>query len=280
MQKRYHLSFLFWLVLPILLILMSINYLLNNIIQPRWQITLASNSIVSPRSHEAMELPPAITSFNWQGGGLVTFWFDDAWISQYETALPILEKYSYKAAVAVPTSHVGFESYMNWFQLRRVQFLGWEVTAHSRTHNCDENERLISEYEWEILGSKEDLQKVGLRQDIYVLPCGVEHKKAKEIIQKNFSSLRTVQRGLNSLPIQDPYSLKIIEVNQDSSLLDVRKQIQVAKQTGGWIILTFHQISDETTEFAITPVFFEEVVKEVNNSGMPVVLPSQVLNIK
>src|SRR5687768_5610487 len=151
-RSNIKLSLLNWLILPILLAIVSINYLLSNIQEPRWPTALADNT-VQPTTTPT--LLPNIAPYNWAGEGLVTFWFDDAWLSQYEVALPILEKYGYKGAIAVPSHHVGFENYMNWYQLKRAQFIGWEITAHSRTHNCNLENKTSSEIAWEVLGSKE-----------------------------------------------------------------------------------------------------------------------------
>lgn len=279
--KKFNLGFLNWVILPVLLSIVSVNYLLNNILDPRWDIASAQNNSVSNSQESRQNQPlPTFKPIKWQGEGLVTFWFDDAWASQYETALPILQKYQYPGTIAVPTGLVGYRSYMNWYQIKRAQHLGWEVTAHSRSHPCDETAQPIDDYKWEILGSKDDLESYGINQDIYVLPCGIYHPEMKELITSHFKSMRTVESGLNILPISDPYKLTIIEVNKASTLAQVKEQIASAKYSGSWIILTFHQISYEDSEFAITPEMFAEVVKAVNDQNMSVVVPSQVLNIK
>lgn len=280
-QKNLNFAFLNWLVLPVILMIVSINYLLSNVLEPRWQAgSVTISGFPTQKVQAAESIPPPVPSFVWQGNGLITFWFDDAWLSQYEVALPLLEKYNYKAAIAVPTQMVGYDSYMNWYQLKKAQYLGWEITAHSRTHNCDTTPKSPEFYKSEVIGSKEDLIKAGLRSDIYVLPCGNEKDEVGKLVLGNYHSSRTVQRGLNAIPVQDPYTLRIVEVNKSSTAGMVQDQIDEAKKTNSWIILAFHQIGNEKSKYAITPYMFEAVVKAVSGSGMPVVVPSQVLSIK
>jgi hypothetical protein len=272
MVKTIQPVFLAWLLIPILLTWVSVSYLMGQITPSHWQASL-------PKQSNIKQIP-AIASYQWDNQGLVTIWFDDAWLSQYQTAFPIMERYGFKGAVAVPTGHIGYESYMNWHQVKRLQFLGWEISAHSREHNCFLDVVGYSSIQSEILGSKEDLLKQGLQNDIYVAPCGITTPEMVNLIKSNYSSLRTVESGMNPLPIKNKYSLKIIEVNSVTDISEVKSWLQKAKQDRSWLILAFHQIDTEESYFSVTPLNFEKVLFEVKNSKLDVVLPSQVLNIK
>lgn len=276
-MKQIHLTLLSWLFIPILLAYISINYLLSNVLEPRWHLTVSADNKTTVQ--KTNPTPTPIPSFNWNGEGLVTFWFDDAWLSQYETALPILKEKGYTGSIAVPTQLVGYESYMNWYQIRRTQFLGWEITSHSQVHNCEVDKLSALELKHEVEGSKEDLIKNGAHHDIYVLPCGAKNENVTNLIAQNYKYLRTVERGLNPLPVQNKNSIKIVEVNKDSTIDTIQNALSEAKETKSWIILVFHQISDETSPFAITPDFFQEVVAQVKMSNLRVVRPSEALQL-
>ena len=276
-MNKIQLSFLSWLAIPILLTYISVNYLLNNIIEPRWDIKVSADN--QTKATREIPAPSPIPEFNWNNEGLVTFWFDDAWLSQYETALPILKEAGYKGAIAVPTELIGYDNYMNWYQLRRAQHLGWEINSHSERHNCYVDSLSEFEIRNEVIGSLEDLKREGLQHDIYVLPCGAQNKNVINLIKQNYKYMRTVEPGINKLPVKNKYALEIIEVNKFSTLDDVKNSLLQTRLNKGWILLTFHQVSDEDSPFAITPEFFKQVVEEVKKSNLEVVLPSQALKL-
>jgi len=61
--------------------------------------------------------------------------FDDAWKSQYENALPILNEFGYKATFYAYINVIGNRSTMTWNQLRNLAFQGHNVGCHSATHD-------------------------------------------------------------------------------------------------------------------------------------------------
>jgi len=261
-----------------LLAYISVNYLLNNVLQPRWDLIVSAKE-EETNDQRVMPTPNPIPAFNWDGSGLVTFWFDDAWVTQYDNALPILREAGFEGAIAVPTKLIGFDSYMNWHQVKRAQHLGWEITSHSQVHNCYVDELSETELNNEVIGSLNDLKVNGIRNEIYVLPCGAKNENVIKLITQNYKYLRTVERGLNELPVQNKNAIKIVEVNKDSKLTDVQNALAEARNNKSWVILTFHQISNEDSPYAVTEDFFKEVVQQVELSNLEVVLPTQALSL-
>ncbi len=162
-------SFLFWLAVPALLLWLSLGYVIGIIKdKPTWQPEkdTTGEKIIFQRGDygeitEDLDLP------------LITFWFDDAWLSQYMIAYPILKSFDFAGTIAVPTNAIETQNYVNWSQLRVLQENGWEITNHSTVHNCEMDkwnmEEVLSEYE----KSKLILWKNKLASDIFVSPCGV-----------------------------------------------------------------------------------------------------------
>lgn len=62
---------------------------------------------------------------------------DDAYLSVYEEAFPLLQKYNFPFTVFVATDPVdqGLAGYMNWEQMREMQTAGVSFANHSATHN-------------------------------------------------------------------------------------------------------------------------------------------------
>jgi len=78
----------------------------------------------------------------------VVLTFDDGWKSQYQYAVPILEKYHFTATFFVVSSYVGGRSYMGWNDLKDLIAHNFEIGSHTKTHEMltkISSEKLISE---------------------------------------------------------------------------------------------------------------------------------------
>ena len=83
--------------------------------------------------------------------------FDDAYLSVFENAFPVLQKFGFQATVFVITDVVGQLNswdvnlgflkfcHMDWPQLETLVRSGWEIGSHTRSHQflpgCDPEER-------------------------------------------------------------------------------------------------------------------------------------------
>lgn len=273
--KINKLMMLSWLIMPLIVVWVSVNYLIGAINKPQWN---EDNQIVLGATNEANNDGEMLERWKWDGDGIVTLWFDDAWISQYKIGFPILEEKEMKGALAVPTESIGFDAYMNWTQVKRLQFAGWEITSHSKTHDCNIPGLSSSEIELEILGSKRTLEQRGIETNIYVAPCGTNSPETTEIIKKYYAAARNVEPGLNPLPLQNYYDIKVVAVEKDTSIDTIKQYMTNAGENNQWLILMFHEISDDTSQFGSNEELFRQVIEEVDKSNLEVVLPSQVIN--
>jgi peptidoglycan/xylan/chitin deacetylase (PgdA/CDA1 family) len=60
--------------------------------------------------------------------------FDDGWATQFEYALPSLEKYHYSATFFVVTDYIGRPGFISWSQLQTLLTDGMRIGSHSRSH--------------------------------------------------------------------------------------------------------------------------------------------------
>ena len=60
--------------------------------------------------------------------------FDDGWETQFEYALPSLEKYHYAATFFVVTDYIGRPGFISWPQLQTLLTEGMRIGSHSRSH--------------------------------------------------------------------------------------------------------------------------------------------------
>jgi peptidoglycan/xylan/chitin deacetylase (PgdA/CDA1 family) len=60
--------------------------------------------------------------------------FDDGWETQFEYALPSLEKYHYPATFFVITNYIGRPGFISWPQLQALLTDGMRIGSHTKSH--------------------------------------------------------------------------------------------------------------------------------------------------
>jgi peptidoglycan/xylan/chitin deacetylase (PgdA/CDA1 family) len=120
--------------------------------------------------------------------------FDDAYISVYTTAMPLLRQYNMPFTVFVNTEPVekGYSNFMNWEQLRSLQSNGGTVANHSHTHAYlirrskeEKDEQWRSRMRAEILTAQSRLsEKLGRVEKIFTYPYGEFTGPLQSIVTK------------------------------------------------------------------------------------------------
>lgn len=268
-----------WLILPLILVWMSTNYLVGLNRHPVWEVTDTphENTEVLGKFTESGESD--IQKIHWTGQGMVTLWFDDAWVSQFTVAYPMLEEKGMVGSLAVPTGMIGFDDYMSWNQIRLLQYKGWEINSHTIHHSCDPNELTPEYVEHELSGALEELNAHGIRALHFVTPCGLVSDLYTVDAKKYYLSLRTTIDGFNELPIINPYGLKVQAVEWKTTPEDIQRWVDEAKEKHYWLILMFHQIQKDESRFATTPQNLSKILDIIQNSGLQTVLPTQATQL-
>jgi peptidoglycan/xylan/chitin deacetylase (PgdA/CDA1 family) len=108
--------------------------------------------------------------------------FDDAYISVYNTAMPLRQQHGFSFTVFVNTEPIekGYSNFMNWEQLRNLQSNGGAVANHSHSHaylvrrfKGEKDEQWQSRMHAEILTAQSRLsEKLGQVEKIFAYPYG------------------------------------------------------------------------------------------------------------
>jgi hypothetical protein len=144
------------------------------------------------------------------------------------------------------------------------------------TWNADQ---IRSEYR----ASKLALWKHQLSADILVTPCGVDSQTMRDEAAKTFLAYRTVNPGDNLISTLDLYNLKVRNINDQTSLEQIKSWIDNASQADHWVVLVFHQLgkktnSTDTDIYGMEPEFFTQILEYIKQSQIPVITPSQVIS--
>ena len=94
-----------------------------------------SYALTCQNFEEHLQLAAELAGKSRNGQSPLVFSFDDGHISNFTSALPLLEKYSCKAIFFVIGSRIGeHKDFMSWEHLRELVSLGHRVEAHGWSH--------------------------------------------------------------------------------------------------------------------------------------------------
>lgn len=212
--------------------------------------------------------------------GAVSFRFDDGIQDQYDNAAPILDAAGFKGTfyiVSQETADNGFPGYMSIGEIQNLYARGNEIGAHTRTHPHLTTLSAQGQQD-EIAGSRQDILgwSVGPVSS-FAYPFGEYDATTTQLVQQaGFSSAAATITGYVT-PQSDHYQLQYQEVNNDTTLAQVRQWVDTAAQTHTWLILTFHAVIADTSnnKYSTTPGELQDIVNYVKQKSLPVVTVSQ-----
>jgi len=124
---------------------------------------------------------------------------DDGYKSFKTVAVPLLEKYGFKATVFVCTDYIGKNSYLSWDDIRSLRKKGFEFGNHSHSHDhflnySDPNtrEQFIKD-----LDKTEEMfeQELGYQPDLYCYPYGEYNPDMQDILKRRGYQAAAAQKS-------------------------------------------------------------------------------------
>ncbi len=111
--------------------------------------------------------------------------FDDGWKTQYQYAVPLLEKYKFTATLFIITDYVNnnYKAYMSWADLKDLVVHDFDIESHTKTHS------ILSKLDAkqladELTGSKKILEdKLGIKITTLAYPNYIQNKTVREAVK-------------------------------------------------------------------------------------------------
>ncbi|MFH1968329.1 MAG: polysaccharide deacetylase family protein [bacterium] len=213
--------------------------------------------------------------------GMVTLSFDDGWLSTYRNGIPVLNSYGIKSTQYIFTDALGTAGYITSAQMLDMQNQGHEIGAHSKTHS-DLTTLTDAQLTDEILGSKQTLEALGANTiTSFAYPFGEWNENIKNILgQSGYQGARTamLQDGGFNYANQDPFLLKTVSVEIDTSVTEIQQWILEAINNRTWLILVYHQIENSGGQYSTTPQNLRSVANYISANNVKTVTIGQGLN--
>jgi peptidoglycan/xylan/chitin deacetylase (PgdA/CDA1 family) len=206
--------------------------------------------------------------------GMVSLAFDDAWLSQYQNALPILQAANLKGTFYLTTQPIReqWDGFMTPNQVKDIAQKGHEIAGHTVSH-ADLTTLSQSRINTEIKSSKTYLQNLtGTTVTSLAYPYGAVNNTVKNLVRNaGYTNARGVQYDTLNTATSDKYDLKSMCIETSNPVSQVKAEIDKAKANKQWFILCFHEILNGGDQWSMTPAKFQEIIDYVKSSGVKVV---------
>lgn len=192
---------------------------------------------------------------------LLVLSFDDAPLSQFTFAVPILKKYGFGATFYVcefPPNFKDNTKYMNWSQIQQLGQMRFEVGNHTHTHALvSQLSKEKMKAELTDIENKCDSLKIGIPKTFAYPAYYLDYNALLTLHEKKYLFARIGGSRAYDPNKNHPYLIPSWAMTSDNAT-EIRNAIQQAKD-GKIVILTIHGVTDyEHHGVTTTP----EILKE------------------
>lgn len=193
----------------------------------------------------------------------------------------ILHRLKGAGDLTIDNTEFGARGYMNKEQILNLQSDAQDIGSHTETH-ASLTSISLEDARAEVVGSRNDLVNGGvLNVKSFNYPYGDFNRDVQQIVRDaGFSSGRTVIPGVNGKNT-DKFALFAKSVNADTTIAQVQAWIDEAKANRSWLVLVFHDISDDLngSPYGATPATLQAIVSYLASQDVPVKTIAEGVNM-
>ena len=208
--------------------------------------------------------------------GVVSFSFDDTYLSHYTVARPKLDQYGFGATAYTIQDYVGGSGRMTLDQLKLLEtYSGWEVSGHASTgaiHAARFTSLTDAQLETEYQTIKNWLSINGFKGDTIAYPGGEFNPTVLAKAEQYFIGGRTTFKKSEVIPAARRSKIRCGGyVTSSSTVAELKAAVDKAYDNKEWLILNFHDLVSSitsSTDYLIAD--FQELVDYVNTKNIAV----------
>ena len=213
--------------------------------------------------------------------GIVTFTFDDDWVTQYTYGFAKLRSYGYPATDYVTRGLENDPAYLSLAQMHDLQDnYGWDISAHGHVSLATLTQ---AQCQVELLAMQDFLSTNGLNGGEHLAYTGGNYNTniVLPLVQQYFATARQATSGQHEVfPPADYYGLKVVTLTEPSNNPSaISTQVTKAINNKDWLILVFHNLVTTAPKYSTECLVddFNAIVDDVHSQGIQVKTISQVL---
>lgn len=234
----------------------------------------------SPEKSGEPEIPPHAK--------LISLFFDDCYLNQYQVALPVLLKHDFKATFGVITGHMGtghdIWEYMDEPKLHALAEQGMDIACHTRTHPDLTGNLTDEQLREEIVYSKAYLENMGFEIKTMVYPYYTwDDRVIKKVMEAGYTCGRAgwSQTRRYDLRRADPKAKYHIPSWQiTGQTMEEFEIILEGADNNNVVSLVYHFILDDGPEETSTPIANFKAQMDYLKEGRFTVVPLPDLFVK
>jgi peptidoglycan/xylan/chitin deacetylase (PgdA/CDA1 family) len=216
---------------------------------------------------------------------IITVTFDDGWESAYSEGFKVLEKYNIKTTQYILGGHFGDEAYLSEEQVHSMQEAGHEIAAHSMTHP-DLTSLTEDKVEWELGESDRVLSdKFGAMRE-FATPLGASNDMVLKHLKKYYRSHRNTigdatvadDTDINIGQTFNRYNINAFTIRKSTTYEELKNLIDYTIQRKGWLVITYHQVDDSSSDFAVAPKTLASQLQLIREKQIRTATLGQVLD--
>lgn len=197
--------------------------------------------------------------------GIVTFTVDSMLTDFYENRFPVFLEHDIQGTIFPHTKAVGMNEWlMDWDDMRALDAAGWEIGAHSYSHDY-----LLTQVDEDTLdhelGAPAALifREIGKYPTSFASPFGDFDDKMLERVKLYYDAHLGAwgNNGVNELEATDHFRINRAEIEYQRSADDICAEMAQAGENGDWLVYMLHSIVDEEPEeYEISHYVFRKIV--------------------
>lgn len=202
---------------------------------------------------------------------LVSLTFDDGWESAYTEVLPLLDWYKMPATFYIISNVIGEKRYLSKEELLAIFEKGHEIGAHSIDHSDLAN--LLPSLVEEQLARPKKLLEALIKVPVtdFAAPYGSVSPAVLKLLPKYYASNRSSKEGYNTMIGFNRYGLLVQQIKRSTTIDEIKAQLEFAQKNRFWLIYMYHQVDEGDLAWSTTTEKFEQQLKAIQDSNIPVV---------
>lgn len=212
---------------------------------------------------------------------IITFIDDDGGIGVYSKLAPLFINRNIPCCVAIITDRFQDSRYLSVAQAKKLQdTYGWEICSHTQSHKAINDDLTDEQLEYELRGSLDKLNSLGLRCENMIYPFGSPSQKGRAYTRKFYNCGANAETGkINYSPVKtfnlDRVALGSYTYSGKDTLDYYKSKVDECKNNGGWLIFMTHIDNTDATQFE----YLKQTLDYVLTSGVDVVTLKDGLSI-
>lgn len=190
----------------------------------------------------------------------VSLTFDDTNANQWE-ASRVMERFDVLGTFYVNSPRIGQSNRLTEEQLHTLEAEGHEIGGHTLDHPHLDTITDRDELRRQICDDAQALRDKGFRITSFAYPYGDYSAIAIEVVRSCYENARTVgtfdRIDAESIPPENAFVIRAPSSVNNTPLTELQGLIDAARNEEGWVLLTFHHITDDIVGYRITPADFE-----------------------